>query len=319
MRSMPTVTPSRNQYIISRRCFFINFAALSAVHKLINTFGVTLEMIKVEHTLFALPFAFLGAFLAAGGLPTGIQVLWILAAMFGARSAAMAFNRLTDHRIDSLNPRTSRRALPMGLVSRQFVVIFIIFSGGVFFLACWKLNPLAFKLSPLALGIIFFYSLTKRFTWTAHIFLGLALACAPLGGWVAVRGSLNPEPLLLGLAVALWIAGGDIIYACMDRDFDSRMGLHSIPEHWGIPTALKIAMGLHVAMAAVLVLAAFVFQLGWIAWVGLGMVFLLLVLEHRLVNPNDLSRANSAFFTVNAIISFTLFTSTAVDLLLRHS
>jgi 4-hydroxybenzoate polyprenyltransferase len=275
-------------------------------------------MIKIEHTLFALPFAFLGAFLAAEGFPTGRQVLWILAAMFSARSAALAFNRLSDQEIDGLNPRTSQRALPRGLVSRRFVISFTVLSSGIFILVCSQLNDLAFQLSLPALAVIFFYSLTKRFTWAAHLFLGLALACAPLGGWVAVRGSLDPKPLLLGLAVALWIAGGDIIYACMDAEFDSRMGLHSIPQRWGIPTALKIAVGMHVSMAIILVAAAFAFRLGWVAWIGIAVVFFLLVLEHRLVNPDDLSKANTAFFTVNAIISFTLFTTTAIDLLLRR-
>jgi 4-hydroxybenzoate polyprenyltransferase len=319
MHIASAVTSSGNQYIISRLVIFIILPALSAVQRLISTFGVTLEMIKIEHTLFALPFAFLGAFLGARGLPSGSQMLWILVAMFGARSAAMAFNRLSDHYIDGLNPRTSQRALPLGLVSRQFVAVFIVVSAGVFFMACWQLNPLALRLSPLALALIFFYSLTKRFTWTAHLFLGLALACAPLGGWVAVTGSLNPEPLLLGLAVALWIAGGDIIYSCMDRDFDSRMGLHSIPERWGIPAALKIAMVLHLAMAVILMLVVYVFDLGWIVWAGLALVFILLVWEHRLVKPGDLTRANTAFFTVNVIISFTLFAATALDLLLLHA
>jgi 4-hydroxybenzoate polyprenyltransferase len=275
-------------------------------------------MIKIEHTLFALPFAFLGAFLAAEGIPTGMQVLWILAAMFSARSAALAFNRLSDHRIDGLNPRTNQRALPRGLVSRRFVISFIVLSSGIFILVCSQLNELAFQLSLPALAVIFFYSLTKRFTWAAHLFLGLALACAPLGGWVAVRGSLDAKPLLLGLAVALWIAGGDIIYACMDAEFDSRMGLHSIPQRWGIPTALKIAVGMHISMAVILVAAASAFRLGWVAWIGIAVVFFLLILEHRLVNPDDLSRANTAFFTINAIISFTLFTTTAIDLLLRR-
>jgi len=289
------------------------------VRQFLNTIRITLDMVKIEHTLFALPFAFMGAFLAAEGFPSSRQVFWILVAMFGARSAALAFNRLSDLKIDSLNPRTSQRALPRGLVSRRFVIVFIAATSGLFILACWQLNPLAFRLSLPALAIIFFYSLTKRFTWTAHLFLGLALACAPMGGWIAVRGNLDPKPLLLGLAVALWIAGGDVIYACMDVDFDSRMGLHSVPQRWGIPKALKIAVGMHVITAIILMLCTYAFRLGWIAWLGIAVVVLLLVYEHRLVKPTDLSRANTAFFTVNAIISFTLFATTAADLLMRSS
>ena len=282
-----------------------------------NTVRITLDMVKIEHTLFALPFAFMGAFLAADGFPSGRQIFWILVAMVGARSAAMAFNRLSDQKLDGLNPRTSQRALPRGLVSSRFVIFFIFAASAIFVLACWQLNSLAFRLSLPALAVVFFYSLTKRFTWTAHLFLGLALACAPMGGWVAVRGSLDLKPLLLGLAVALWIAGGDVIYACMDVDFDSRMGLHSIPQRWGIPTALKIAVGMHITTAIILMLCTHAFGLGWIAWLGIGAVGLLLIYEHRLVKPSDLSRANTAFFTVNAIISFTLFATTAADLLVR--
>lgn len=287
--------------------------------KVFRNVHLTLEMIKFEHTLFALPFAFLGAFLAARGIPGIAQILWIIVAMFGARSAAMAFNRLVDHHIDGLNPRTQERALPSGLLSRKFVIYFIMLFSTLFIVAAWRLNSLALKLAPLALCIIFFYSITKRFTWLSHLFLGLALACAPMGGWIAVKGKLDLAPLVLGIAVALWIAGSDVIYSCMDAEFDSRMGLHSIPQRWGVSQALRMAILLHVIMMGLLLWAVWLFNLNWLAWVGLVIVSLLLLWEHRLVTPGDFSRVPTAFFTLNATISATLFVSTAVDLLLLSS
>ncbi len=282
-----------------------------------SNFRITLEMIKVEHTLFALPFAFLGAFLGSGGFPEPIRWLWIAIAMAAARSAAMAFNRWVDHAYDAQNPRTSSRALPSGQLSRIYVMSFTVLSSGLFLAACSRLNRLSLALSPLALLIVFFYSFTKRFTWSSHFFLGLSLACAPIGGWIAVRGSLDPGMLLFGLVVALWIGGGDILYACMDIDFDRRVGLYSIPARWGINVALRTAVVLHLVMLIALAMAFLYFRLGWISWGGYFVVVLLLTIEHRLVSPNDIRRVNTAFFTMNAVISSVLFFTVAADLTLR--
>ncbi|MBP1595243.1 MAG: putative 4-hydroxybenzoate polyprenyltransferase [Acidobacteria bacterium] len=275
----------------------------------------TLEMIKIEHTLFALPFAFLGAFFAARGLPSPSEIGWILLAMIGARSAAMAFNRLVDLPFDAKNPRTASRALPRKRLSREFVILFILASSAAFIGAAAMLNPLALKLSPVALAIIFLYSFMKRFTWSTHFFLGLALACAPVGAWVAIRGSISGIPLLLGLAVMLWVAGFDIIYACQDVGFDRNEKLFSIPKRFGIPRALWISGFLHACM---IVLLGFLYrrmQLGALSLAGLGVVAILLAYEHSLVRPSDLSRVNAAFFTVNGWISVLLFVTTGIDIL----
>jgi len=272
-------------------------------------------MIKIEHTLFALPFAFLGAFFAARGLPSPSEIGWILLAMIGARSAAMAFNRLVDLPFDAKNPRTASRALPRKRLSREFVILFILASSAVFIGAAAMLNPLALKLSPVALAIIFLYSFMKRFTWSTHFFLGLALACAPVGAWVAIRGSISGIPLLLGLAVMLWVAGFDIIYACQDVGFDRNEKLFSIPKRFGIPRALWISGFLHACM---IVLLGFLYrrmQLGALSLAGLGVVAILLAYEHSLVRPSDLSRVNAAFFTVNGWISVLLFVTTGIDIL----
>lgn len=272
-------------------------------------------MIKIEHTLFALPFAFLGAFFAARGLPSPSEIGWILLAMIGARSAAMAFNRLVDLPFDAKNPRTASRALPRKRLSREFVILFILASSAAFIGAAAMLNPLALKLSPVALAIIFLYSFMKRFTWSTHFFLGLALACAPVGAWVAIRGSISGIPLLLGLAVMLWVAGFDIIYACQDVGFDRNEKLFSIPKRFGIPRALWISGFLHACM---IVLLGFLYrrmQLGALSLAGLGVVAILLAYEHSLVRPSDLSRVDAAFFTVNGWISVLLFVTTGIDIL----
>jgi len=282
---------------------------------LLKKLRTTLEMIKIEHTLFALPFAFLGAFFAARGLPSPSEIGWILLAMIGARSAAMAFNRLVDLPFDAKNPRTASRALPRKRLSREFVILFILASSAVFIGAAAMLNPLALKLSPVALAIIFLYSFMKRFTWSTHFFLGLALACAPVGAWVAIRGSISGIPLLLGLAVMLWVAGFDIIYACQDVGFDRNEKLFSIPKRFGIPRALWISGFLHACM---IVLLGFLYrrmQLGALSLAGLGVVAILLAYEHSLVRPSDLSRVNAAFFTVNGWISVLLFVTTGIDIL----
>ena len=281
--------------------------------------AVVLEMIKIEHTIFAMPFAFLGAFLAERGVPGAAKAGWIALAMVGARSAGMAFNRLVDLEYDRANPRTAGRALPQKLVSRGFVVLFIAVSTGVFAAAAAMADPLALRLSPIALAIMFFYSWTKRFTWSSHFFLGLVLACAPIGAWVAIRGEIGATALLLGLAVSLWVAGLDIIYACQDVDFDRRVRLRSIPERFGVPAALWISGAAHAAMLAVLVWLFRSEGLGPISLAGLGAVALLLAYEHSLVRPSDLSRVNTAFFTVNGWISILLFATTSVDILVLQS
>jgi len=274
-------------------------------------------MIKIEHTLFALPFALLGAVLAARGIPPLRTIAWIVAAMVGARSAAMAFNRFADRAIDASNPRTSTRALPAGLLSPGFVILFTLASALLFMIAAYNLNRLAFVLSPIALISVLLYSYTKRFTVLSHFVLGWCLAIAPTGAWIAVRGVIDsPIPLLLSLAVLLWTAGFDILYACQDHDFDINTGLHSIPQRFGIPGALLVARLLHAAMFAVLVMIYIMTSLHWLGFLGITAVAALLVYQHRLVRADDLSKLNVAFFTTNAYVSIILFVAVAADLIL---
>ena len=278
---------------------------------------ITLEMIKWEHSIFALPFALCGAMLAAGGVPTVHQVLWIVVAMVAARSAAMAFNRWADAAIDAANPRTSTRAMPAGHLSPAFVVTFVLVSSAVFVLAASQLNRLALLLSPVALAVLLLYSYTKRFTRWSHLVLGFALGIAPSAAWIAVRGSLDPRILLLTAAVTFWVGGFDILYACQDYEFDRQAGLHSLPRYFGIHGALWIARSFHLIMVGFLVALLMVFALGKFALVGVGIVVLLLLYEHSLVKPNDLSRLNAAFFTMNGVISVLFFVFVAADLLTR--
>lgn len=278
-----------------------------------------LEMIKFEHTLFALPFALLGMVLAAEGWPPARTVFWIVVAMVGARSAAMGFNRLVDRRIDAANPRTAARALPAGLVTPAFVAMFVAVSAALLLLAAWQLNPLCLKLAPVALAILLGYSYTKRFTAFSHLALGLALAGAPLGAWIAVRGSVAATPLLLAGVVLLWVGGFDVLYALQDQDFDSRSGLHSIPARFGALPALWISVALHAAMLALLALLPRIYPpgLGAVYWVGVAGCVALLGYQHSIVRPGDLPRLNAAFFTANGLLATWLFAATAVDLLLR--
>ncbi len=276
---------------------------------------IVLEMVKIEHTVFALPFAFLGAILAVRGLPSLAQTWWILLAMVGARSAAMAFNRLVDLPFDTRNPRTLNRALPTKQLSRGFVIVFIILSSALLVFAAAQLNLLSLQLSPLALAIILFYSYTKRFTWLTHLFLGISLACAPIGAWIALTGELAVSSLILGLAVIFWVAGFDIIYSCQDVEFDGRESLFSIPKRYGISAALGISALLHLVMIGILAFLFWTEGLGIISFVGLATVALLLAYEHSLIRPTDLSRVNTAFFTVNGWISILLFSSALIDLL----
>ena len=276
---------------------------------------IVLEMVKIEHTIFALPFAFMSALLSLRSWPSLAQIGWILLAMVGARSAAMAFNRLVDLPFDAKNPRTLNRALPRRLISRGFVIAFIAVSSATLVFAASRLNGLALALSPLALAIVFFYSFTKRFTWLSHIFLGIALAAAPVGTWIALRGELAVAPLLLGLVVILWVSGFDIIYSCQDVEFDRKMPLYSIPKRFGTGAALRISALFHLVMLVILGFLFWKENLGTISYLGLTVIGLLLAYEHSLVRPGDLSRANTAFFTVNGWISVLLFVTTMIDLL----
>ena len=278
---------------------------------------VTLEMIKWEHSIFALPFALCSAMLAADGWPSPRQVLWIVVAMITARSAAMAFNRLADASMDAANPRTRTRALPARQLSSSFVTAFVLMASVLFVLAAWELNRLAFFLSPVALAIVLLYSYTKRFTRWSHLVLGLALGIAPAAAWIAVRGSLDPRILLLTAAVMFWVAGFDIFYSCQDFEFDIQYGLHSVPRYFGIAGALWVARLFHLIMVALLVALLLKFALGKVALAGVVIAAILLIYEHSLVSPRDLSKLNAAFFTMNGVISFVLFVFVAADLLLR--
>jgi 4-hydroxybenzoate polyprenyltransferase len=278
-----------------------------------NRIRVVLEMIKFEHSVFALPFALTGALLAARvsrhGWPTLWQVAWIVVAMVAARSAAMTINRIVDLRYDRENPRTNKRALATGDLSVSFAWVFAIVAVGLFLVAAWQLNRLALELAPVALAILFFYSFTKRFTNWSHLFLGFALGISPVGAWIAVTGGLDLRILILCAAVTLWVGGFDVLYACQDVDYDRSAGLFSIPKRFGIARALLIARGMHVGVVVLLVWLAASFALPWPAWVGIAVVAALLAYEHSLVRADDLSKLDAAFFAVNGYISllFLLF------------
>jgi len=286
-----------------------------------NRIRIVLEMIKFEHSVFALPFALTGALLAArashtspSGWPTWRQILWIVAAMVAARSAAMTMNRIADLRYDRENPRTQKRALATGALSLQFAWFFTVVAVVIFVLAAWRLNPLALKLAPLALAILFFYSFTKRFTNWSHLFLGFALGVSPAAAWIAITGGLDPRMLILCAAVTLWVGGFDVLYACQDVAYDQRASLFSVPKRFGIAKALLISRGMHAGVIALLAWLAASFALPWPAWAGIVVVAALLAYEQSLVRADDLSKLDAAFFTVNGYISllFLLFWGAAV-------
>ncbi len=281
---------------------------------MLHRLRITLEMIKFEHSVFALPFALTGAVLAARGWPNARTLFWIVVAMVGARSAAMAFNRIADLQFDAANPRTATRALPAGTLSTKFAALFTAASAALLVLAAWQLNPLCFALSPLALAVVMLYSYTKRFTSLSHLVLGFSLGMAPAAAWIAVRGTLDWPILLLTAAVMLWTAGFDIIYACQDVDFDRRAGLYSLPRRLGIARSLLVSRAFHGLMLGLLAALARQQQMGWIAFAGVAAVAALLVYEHSLVRPHDLSRVNAAFFTVNGYVSVLFFVSWAADI-----
>ena len=281
---------------------------------------IILEMIKFEHTVFALPFAVMSLFFAANGFPAWQTVGWVLVAMVGARSCAMAFNRYADASIDSENPRTATRAIPAGLISKKAVGVFTAVSAGLLVLAAWRLNPLALMLSPVALFVVMGYSYTKRFTSFAHIWLGLSLSIAPIGAWIAVRGRFDILPLWLGGIVLLWVSGFDVIYACQDVEFDRRKGLYSIPTRLGVKGSLILSTWLHVAMMAMLACVPTLavvedVRLAAPFWIGYAAVAALLVYEHAIVKPHDMSRVNAAFFTLNGAVSLVLMAVCVVDVL----
>jgi 4-hydroxybenzoate polyprenyltransferase len=280
--------------------------------------GIILEMIKFEHTIFAMPFALTSAVVAAKGFPTWPVLLWILVAMVGARSAAMAFNRIVDGRIDAANPRTSERAIPKGLVSTAEAWVFTIISAGVFVLAAAMLNRLALALSPVALAVVLGYSLTKRFTSMSHLVLGLALGIAPVGAWIAVQGKFALAPIVLSAAVVLWTAGFDVIYSLQDVEFDRKMGLFSLPKRLGVARALFVSRLMHVFVVGLLAFLGVAAGLGAVYYVGVGVIGLFLAWEHSLVSPKDLSRVNVAFFTMNGCVSLSLFVFAVVDVFLRR-
>jgi 4-hydroxybenzoate polyprenyltransferase len=271
-----------------------------------ETLGHFLRMIKFEHTVFALPLAYVGAVLGAGGWPGWQKALLILGAMVGARTAAMAFNRLADHTYDSLNPRTRNRELPAGKLRRSVVTMLLGASILLFILSALALNPWCFYLSPLALFVVLGYSYTKRFTWTSHLFLGLSLAFAPAGGYLAVTGRLDRPVILIAAGVICWVAGFDIIYACQDIGFDRKVGLHSIPVRVGIRSALRFSSAIHLVAFALFGWAGILAALSWPYFAAVLIIGILLILEHRLVAPEKFDRINAAFFTINSYVSVTL-------------
>lgn len=287
-----------------------------------NKFKVFLEMIKFEHTIFALPFAFMGAVLGSvvqfDALPSWSQIGWIIVAMVGARSAAMGLNRLIDKAIDKKNPRTANRAIPAGLLSSLEVLLFIVISFVLLFWAAANLSPLAMKLLPIAVFMTVIYSYTKRFTWACHLILGLTIALAPLGGWVAVTGSIDWTAIVLYVSVAFWTAGFDVIYACQDADYDRKEGLHSIPSRFGIARALLLARLFHVVTAVGLMSLFLMTNLSWWYLAGLVVSYVIMFYEHYIVSPSDLSKLNTAFFTMNGVLSVVVFSFTFLDLVVRY-
>jgi 4-hydroxybenzoate polyprenyltransferase len=276
-----------------------------------------LEMIKFKHTVFALPFALLGAFLAGRGVPPLRVFFWVLMAMIGARTAAMTFNRIADRRFDAANPRTKDRAIPAGAVSLRESWLLTASASALFFLACWMLNPLCLAIAPFALALTFFYSLTKRFTWLCHVVLGLALAISPLGGWAAAAGSLSGYPWALSLGVLFWVAGFDIIYASQDAEFDRQAGLHSMPAILGRKNAFRLAILFHILAFLLFALTGWLQSLNFVYHIGLLLTGAALFYQHLIVNPRDLSRIEMSFFSMNGFISLTLFIAACISLLMQ--
>ena len=272
--------------------------------------SILLEMIKFKHTVFALPFALTGAFLAGRGVPPISVFLWVILAMVGARTSAMGFNRIVDRRFDAANPRTADRALPAGAVTLVESWAMVVLAAGLFFFACYMLNPMAMLIAPVALALTLGYSLTKRFTWLCHVVLGVALAFSPLGGWVAVAANLEGYPWVLSLGVLFWVAGFDCIYACLDADFDRNAGLYSMPAIFGRRTGFRIAVGFHVLAFGLFTLTGMQTGLNFWYYLGVMLTGLALFYQHLIVNPKDLSRIRQSFFLMNGLIALTLFLAT---------
>ncbi len=275
-----------------------------------------LKMIKFSHSIFALPFAFTAALIAASGIPSLSQILWISVAMIGARSGAMGLNRIIDRKIDKDNPRTAGREIPQGLIKVSEAVGFVILSFGCMLIAAFMLNPLCLILSPIAIGVLFLYSFTKRFTWAAHFVLGLAISAAPLGAWVAIKGTFDPAVLPLAAAVIFWLAGFDVLYALQDLEFDRQYGLFSIPRKFGVGRSLLLARVFHAIAFGLLILNGALFRLGMAYWAGMIIIACLFLYEHSLVSSNDLSKLDMAFFNMNGYISMTVFLFTLADFLI---
>lgn len=279
---------------------------------------IFLEMIKFEHTIFALPFAYLGAFLAAGGNPTGAQLLWITLAMVGARTAAMSLNRLIDRHIDAWNPRTAQRALPAGLMKTAEVYVYIALSFLLLGYAAYKLNWLALELMPIAVVVLVLYSYTKRFTWACHFVLGLSLGLAPVGAWIGITGEWSLPAVLLGLGVLAWTAGFDIIYSCQDAEHDKQVGLYSIPSRFGVARALQISSFMHILAPLFFIGVGILLSMSWFYYIGVAVAIILLYRQHKLVSPTDLSKLDIAFFNMNGYLSVMLFVFALTDLILLH-
>lgn len=288
------------------------------MERVLRSTRITLEMIKWEHSIFALPFALTGAVLAANGFPTLRTLFWIIVCMVSARSAAMAFNRLADAKLDAANPRTANRALPAGQLSHGFVSGFTVLSCVIFVLATLMLNRLTFLLSPIVLAVVLLYSYMKRITRWSHLVLGLALGIAPSAAWIAVRGSLDPRILVLTLIVLLWVGGFDVLYACQDFEHDRSAGLHSVPQAFGLEGAFWIARVMHLLTAVLLFVFVHLFGLGPLALAGMALVVILLAYEHTIISPQDLRRMNAAFFTLNGVISVMLFLFVTLDVFRRR-
>jgi len=279
----------------------------------INKVSVYLRMIKFSHSIFALPFAFTSALIAASGIPDLKQIGWIIIAMVGARSGAMGLNRIIDSKIDSANPRTKRREIPRGAISVLAAVLFVVVSFIFMVFAAYMLNPLCLKLSPVAIAILVLYSYTKRFTWMSHFFLGLSISAAPLGAWLAVKGSFDIEIIPLAIAVIFWLAGFDVLYALQDIDFDRRYGLYSIPKRFGISKSIYLSRIFHITSFLLLVANGIIFKLGGLYWTGMFLTAGLFLYEHSLITIDDLRKLDIAFFNMNGYISVTVFIFTLMD------
>ncbi len=283
---------------------------------MLRKISTMLEMIKFKHTVFAMPFALTGAFLAVRGIPTLWVFFWVIMAMIGARTAAMTFNRIADRRFDAANPRTSKRAIPTGQVSLNESWLLVAVASALFFFACWMLNSLALQIAPFALALTFFYSLTKRFTWLCHVVLGIALAFSPLGGWAAAAGSLSGYPWLLSLGVLFWVAGFDVVYASQDAEFDRQAGLYSMPASLGRKNAFRLAITFHVLAFILFTLTGLHQRLNFVYYLGMILTGAALFYQHLIVNPRDLSNIHVSFFSMNGFISLTLFIAVCLSLLL---